>query len=937
MINNKLLLGQMQRSQDKSLQSSGVELALLRQRCADLEAQNSQLEASIAILKATQEATSTQLDATNDTVTGLRSQVADLERLLENSSAEMESVTERLNQLTDAEDKLVLSQKQHNDTVTGLRSQVQNLESLLENSYAELASVTERLNKLTDAEDKLALLQTQHNDMLTVLRKKHDDELAVWKQSQADSDRRLRESEEASTKRLSELAARIAELEAKAKADRDELIEARNARLAGVEDAAALAKTNSELQMSLLNTNEKMASLNQEAERARVNATLDASKISALEAKNSALEEAAKKSSDDVAAFAQRANDLTANHLMALNDVEGYAVLRKQHEALSAQLFALEQEHKKYKDATTKELDQKNKDLASLEQLLQNSYKELAELTERLNQAMDGHEQTSLLSKLLDEAKASNAALAAKSNQAIASLQAQNEVIDADKLMLQQRLADLEKELKVLANNRDELANQHLALTVTSAGAQAAAERELSSLAVQGQRDISEANAMSRQIAELQRQLAESQEAMTVLTQQRAQQDKRMLALVEEYKNYKDATIEKASSLEEREKQALEQLKGVETLKAELESAKAEVDRMKSLAVDADTKYNTLLNQQTVATEKAKQNAQELAQKNKDLASLEQLLQNSYNELAELTERLNQAMDGHETTADQMKQAADDKKALQQANAELKAQLEQTKQTISDLESKQQASTDKLSAATSALNDLAAATAAANGVNQSNADELRALRESMTALAQEYKNYKDATIEKASSLEEREKQALEQLKGVETLKAELESAKAEVDRMKSVAAATDAKYNDTTEKVKQIAQELAQKNKDLASLEQLLQNSYNELAELTERLNQAMDGHETTADQMKQAADDKKALQQANAELKAQLKQSKETISDLETKQNNTSGQALSQQSQVLAAKEAASQATREIESMKEQAKTSAETIGTILSHYPAN
>ena len=86
---------------------------------------------------------------------------------------------------------------------------------------------------------------------------------------------------------------------------------------------------------------------------------------------------------------------------------------------------------------------------------------------------------------------------------------------------------------------------------------------------------------------------------------------------------------------------------------------------------------------------------------------------------------------------------------------------------------------------------------------------------------------------------------------------------------------------------------------------------------------------------MKQAAEDKKTLQQAIAELQARLEQSKQTISDLETNQNNTSGLALSQQSQVLAAKEAASQATREVESLKAQAKTSTETIGTFLAHYP--
>ena len=903
----------MQRDQDKSLQSSAVELALLRQRCADLEAQNIQLEASIAALKATLETTTAQLDAANDTVAGLRTQFkADEEQLATlraalteaNTSlfartkelqASQEESERSLRKLRADHDKAMADcQAESKKTIAGLRglvdldenarlrAQVADVESLLENSYAEMASVTERLNQLTDAEDKLALLQTQHSDKLAVLRKKHDDDLAVWKQSQADSDRRLRESEEASTKRLSELAARIAELEAKAKADRDELIEARNARLAGVEDAAALAKTNSELQMALLNGKEKLANLNQEAERARINATLDASKISALEEKNIALEEAAKKSSEDVAAFAQRANDLTANHLMALKDVEGYAATRKQHEAITAQLLALEQEHKRYKDSTAQELAQKSKDLASLEQLLQNSYNELAELTERLNQAMDGREQTSLLSKLLDEVNASNVALAATSKQEltalkqeIASLQAQNEANNADKLKLQERIADLERQLKALADNRDELANQHLALTVTSAGAQAAADRELSSLAVQGQRDVSEANAMSRQIAELQRQLAESQEAIAVLTQQRAQQDKRMLALVEEYKNYKDATIKQASSLEDREKQALEQLRGVEALKAELASAEADVDRMKSLAVVADTKYNTLLNQHADATEKAKQAAQELAQKSKDLASLEQLLQNSYNELAEMTERLNQAMDGHETTAEQMKQAAEDKKALQ------------------------------------------------------------ALQETMAALAQEYKDYKDATTKQASSLEDREKQALEQLKGVEALKAELASAEAEINLTKSFAVAADTKCNDLTKKAKQAAQELAQKSKDLASLEQLLQNSYNELAEMTERLNQAMDGHETTAEQMKQAAEDKKTLQQAIAELQARLEQSKQTISDLETNQNNTSGLALSQQSQVLAAKEAASQATREVESLKAQAKTSTETIGTFLAHYP--
>ena len=904
----------------------------------------------------------TQLDTANDTTTGLRmqckgdqDQLATVRAALAEANASLFARTKELQasqeeserslrQLQADHDKSMADcQAEGEKTIAGLRGlvdlggnarlrdQVADLESLLESSYAELASATDRLNQLTDAEDKLALLQTQHSDKLAALRKKYDDDLAMWKQSQADSDRRLRESEEASMKRLTESAARIAALESKAKADRDELIEARNARLAGVEDAAALAKTNSELQMALLNANEKLANLKQEVERARVNATLDASKISALE-------EAAKKSSDDIAAFAQRANDLTANHLMALKDVEGYSALRKQHEALTAQLLALE-----------KEMEKKGKEKDNLEQLLQNSYNELAELTERLNQAMDGHEKASSLSKLLDDANASNAALASSSKQElaalkqeVASLQSQNQANIADKLKQQQRIADLERQLKALADDRDDLANQHLALTVTSAGAQAAAERELSLLAVQGQRDVSEATAMSRQVDELQRQLADSQEAMAALTQQRELQDKRMLALVEEYKKYKDSTVKQASSLEDREKQASEQLKGVDALKAVLASANSEIDDMKSLALEADTKYNTLLNQQADTAAQAKQIAQELAQKNKDLASLEQLLQNSYNELAELTERLNQAMDGHETTAEQMKQAADDKKALQQAKAELQARLEQSKQTISELETKHQADTDKLVIANSAINDLAAAKASTDEVNQSNADELKALREALAALTQEYKNYKDSTVKQASSLEDREKQASEQLKGVDALKAVLASANSEIDDMKSLALEADTKYNtllnqqaDTAAQAKQIAQELAQKNKDLASLEQLLQNSYNELAELTERLNQAMDGHETTAEQMKQAADDKKALQQAKAELQARLEQSKQTISDLETTQNNTSGQALAQQSQVLAAKEAASQATREVESLKAQLKTSAEKIGTFLVHYP--
>ena len=699
----------MQRNQDKSLQSGIVELALLRQRCADLEAQNTQLEASIVSLNTKVETMTTQLDTANDTTTGLRmqckgdqDQLATVRAALAEANASLFARTKELQasqeeserslrQLQADHDKSMADcQAEGEKTIAGLRGlvdlggnarlrdQVADLESLLESSYAELASATDRLNQLTDAEDKLALLQTQHSDKLAALRKKYDDDLAMWKQSQADSDRRLRESEEASMKRLTESAARIAALESKAKADRDELIEARNARLAGVEDAAALAKTNSELQMALLNANEKLANLKQEVERARVNATLDASKISALE-------EAAKKSSDDIAAFAQRANDLTANHLMALKDVEGYSALRKQHEALTAQLLALE-----------KEMEKKGKEKDNLEQLLQNSYNELAELTERLNQAMDGHEKASSLSKLLDDANASNAALASSSKQElaalkqeVASLQSQNQANIADKLKQQQRIADLERQLKALADDRDDLANQHLALTVTSAGAQAAAERELSLLAVQGQRDVSEATAMSRQVDELQRQLADSQEAMAALTQQRELQDKRMLALVEEYKKYKDSTVKQASSLEDREKQASEQLKGVDALKAVLASANAEIDDMKSLALEADTKYNTLLNQQADTAAQAKQTAQELAQKNKDLASLEQLLQNSYNELAELTERLNQAMDGHETTAEQMKQAADDKKALQQAKAELQARLEQSKQTISDLETTQ--------------------------------------------------------------------------------------------------------------------------------------------------------------------------------------------------------------------------------------------------------
>ena len=49
------------------------------------------------------------------------------------------------------------------------------------------------------------------------------------------------------------------------------------------------------------------------------------------------------------------------------------------------------------------------------------------------------------------------------------------------------------------------------------------------------------------------------------------------------------------------------------------------------------------------------------------------------------------------------------------------------------LEAQLKASTDKLSVANVSLNDLAAAKASVDGVNQSNADELKALREALAA------------------------------------------------------------------------------------------------------------------------------------------------------------------------------------------------------------